>query len=197
MVVKIDGREMRVRKGKKGWGGWTPVSEDEERKNKELCLCPDGSRSWCDDDAVSGLEALQANGRSCCGDQDYYVSIQEQQQVHGAREMASLPAKCRDPARKKVLRKKAQKARRDFDARMGALPRGTVVKKPVVTKLWVNGRATENREEWCEEVRLHCEKCYDETSEKQAENQRGCCSRSASADHSQPGTSCAREDVTW
>ena len=55
---------------------------------------------------------------------------------------------------------------------MGALPRGTVVKKPVVTKLWVNGRATENREEWCEEVRLHCERSFDgksETSEKQAE----------------------------
>ena len=55
---------------------------------------------------------------------------------------------------------------------MGALPRDKVVKKLVVTKLWVNGRATENWEEWCEEVRSHCEKCYDdksETSEKQAE----------------------------
>ena len=59
-VVKIDGREMRVKKGKKRWTGWTPFSEDEERKFKELCLCPDGSRSWCDDDAVGGLEALQA-----------------------------------------------------------------------------------------------------------------------------------------
>ena len=70
------------------------------------------------------------------------------------------------------MRKKAQKARREFDARMGALPRGKVVKKPVVTKLWVNGTATQDREEWCEAVRLHCEKCYDdksETSEKQAE----------------------------
>ena len=43
---------MRVRKGEKGWAGWTPVSEDEERKFKDLCLCPDGSRS--------GLEASQA-----------------------------------------------------------------------------------------------------------------------------------------
>ena len=54
----------------------------------------------------------------------------------------------------------------------GALPRGKVVKQPEITKQWVNGRATEDREEWCEEVRLHCEKCYDdksETSEKQAE----------------------------
>ena len=35
-----------------------------------------------------------------------------------------------------ILRKKAQKARREFDARVGALPRGKVVKEPVVTKLW-------------------------------------------------------------
>ena len=174
-------------------GGLDPDSEDEERKNKELCLCPDGSLSWCDDDAVSEWPGGLAgeNGRSYCGDQDYYVSIQEQQQVHGAREMASLAAKCRDPARKKVLRKKAQKARRDFDARMGALPRGTVVKKPVVTKLWVNGR---NREEWCEEVRLHFEKCYDETSENKL---RISAVAIQGADHSQPGTSCARGDVTW
>ena len=42
VVVKIfDGREMRVRKGRKGWAVWTPVSEDEERKFKELCLCPE------------------------------------------------------------------------------------------------------------------------------------------------------------
>ena len=78
----------------------------------------------------------------------------------------------RDLVKRRILRKKAQKARREFDARVGALLRAKVVKKPVVTKLWVNGRATEDREEWCEEVRLHCEKCYDdksETSEKQAE----------------------------
>ena len=35
----------------------------------------------------------------------------------------------------------------------------------MVTKLWINGRDTEDREEWCEEVRLHCEKCYDDKSE--------------------------------
>ena len=34
-----------------------------------------------------------------------------------------------------------------------------------MTKLWVNGRATEDKEEWCEEVRLHCEKSYDDKSE--------------------------------
>ena len=64
---------------------------------------------------------------------------------------------CRDPVKRRVLRRKAQKARSEFDARVEALPRGKIVKKPVVTKLWVNGRATKEMEEWCEEVRLHCE----------------------------------------
>ena len=88
------------------------------------------------------------------------------------RKMSALAAQCRDPVRKKVLRKLAHKARREFDARVGALPRGKIVTKPVVTKLWVNGRATEDREEWNEEVQLHCEKCYgdkSETPEVQAE----------------------------
>ena len=176
MVVKIEGREMRVKKGKKGWAGWTSVSEDEERRFKELCLCPEGSRSWCDANEVSGLEALQARVEGAAvevlaaalasRDKNKFMVPEE------IRELASLAAQCRDPVKRRVLRKKAQKARNEFDARVGALPRGKVVKKLVVTKLCVNGRATEDREEWCEEFRLHCEKCYDdksETSEKQAE----------------------------
>ena len=69
------------------------------------------------------------------------------------------------PGEEESLEEEGIEARREFDARMGALPRGKVVKKPVVTKLWVNGRATEDREEWSEEVRAHCEKCYDDKSE--------------------------------
>ena len=41
-----------------------------------------------------------------------------------------------------------------------------------MTKSWVNGRASEDRDEWTEEVKEHCEKCYDdiiETREVQAE----------------------------
>ena len=49
-----------MRKGKQGWAGWTPESEDEERKFQELSFCPDGSRSWLDDDEDGGPEALQA-----------------------------------------------------------------------------------------------------------------------------------------
>ena len=52
------------------------------------------------------------------------------------------------------------------------LPRGKVINRPVVTKLWVNGRANKDRDEWTEELRAHCEHCYDdqaETPEVQAE----------------------------
>ena len=214
MVVKIKGREMRVRKGKKGWTGWTPVSADEERTFKEPCLCPEGSRSWCDANEVCGLEALQATLEGAVVEVKATTLASRNKNKFMVpkeiREFASPAAQCRDPVKRRVLRKKAQKARRGFDARVAALPRGKVVKKPVLTKLWVNGRATEDREEWCEEVRLHCEKSYDdksETSEKQVERIRvqRCRGDSAVASQGrrvqitgQSSTSkCAREDVTW
>ena len=46
-----------------------------------------------------------------------------------------------------------------------------MIHKPVVTKLWINRRACEDRDEWTEEARAHCERCHDdktETSEVQA-----------------------------
>ena len=39
-------------------------------------------------------------------------------------------------------------------------------------RLWINGRVSEDREEWMEEVKAHCERCYDdkdETSQMQEE----------------------------
>ena len=70
------------------------------------------------------------------------------------------------------MRKVVRKARREFEAGRAVLPREKVINRPVVTKLWVNGRASEDRDEWTEEVRAHCERCYDdkaETPEVQAE----------------------------
>ena len=59
------------------------------------------------------------------------------------RKMASEAAKCRNPVRKKELRKIARKPRREFEAGRAS---------SVVTKLLVNGRASEDRDEWTEEV---------------------------------------------
>ena len=79
---------------------------------------------------------------------------------------------CKHPVRRKSLRKKASKAPTECDAGRAALPGGKVIHRLVVTKLWVNGRASEDGDEWTEEVRAHCERCNDdkaETSEVQAE----------------------------
>ena len=67
--------------------------------------------------------------------------------------------------RKKQLRKIARKARRELEAGRAVLPREKVIHRPVVTQLWVNGRASEDRDEWTEEVRGHCERCYDDKAE--------------------------------
>ena len=48
--------------------------------------------------------------------------------------------------RRKLLRKRACKARREFEAGRAVLPRGKVIHRLVVTKLWINGRASEDRE---------------------------------------------------
>ena len=69
-------------------------------------------------------------------------------------------AKCRDPLRRRHLRKIAQQARREFEEGKSVLPRGKVINRPVKI------------DEWTEEVRAHCERCYDdkeETREVQAE----------------------------
>ena len=47
VVVRIDGKELRVRKGKESWAGWIPRSEDERQSFKRRVLCPGG---------VSGLD---------------------------------------------------------------------------------------------------------------------------------------------
>ena len=67
--------------------------------------------------------------------------------------MASDAAQSSDPVRRRYLRKIARKARREFEAGKAVLPRGKVINRHVVTKLWVNGRASEDRDEWTEEVK--------------------------------------------
>ena len=88
------------------------------------------------------------------------------------RRLACDTAKCRDTVRRRRLRKIAMRARREFEAGKAVLRRGKVINRPVITKFWGNGRASEDRDERREEVRAHCERCYDdkeETSEVRAE----------------------------
>ena len=81
------------------------------------------------------------------------------------RQVAANATKCRDPVRRRHLRKTAQKDRREFEAGNAELPRGYVINRPVIAKLWVNGRVSEDRDEWTEEVRAHCERCHDDKEE--------------------------------
>ena len=62
------------------------------------------------------------------------------------------------PREKKTLAQIAHRARREFEAGKAVLPKGKVINTPVVTKLWVNGRASEDRDEWTEGIRAHCER---------------------------------------
>ena len=104
MVVKIEGKDPRTKKGVKGWAGWIPRSEIEKGKFQELVLC---SKS---------RDARRGAGRSGGCDQGYYDGYEEQEQVHEIREMAAEAAKSRDQVRRKLLRTSARKARREFEA---------------------------------------------------------------------------------
>ena len=86
--------------------------------------------------------------------------------------MAAEAAKCRNPVRRKSLRKKARKAREEFDAgRAAVLPRGRWF---MVQWSRSSGSMTKaaRTDEWTDKVRTHCDKFHDdkfETPEVQAE----------------------------
>ena len=112
-VVKIEEKEMRIRKGKKSWAGWTPVSDVEEKKFQELSLCPDGTRSWIEDVKDDGLEALQSRLEGAIDQVKASTTASRNNKKFMVpdeiREMAALAAQCRDPVRRKVLKKRHRK----------------------------------------------------------------------------------------
>ena len=109
MVVKNDGEELRLKKGKKGWAGCIPGTEGEKMKFQELVLCLEVSRGvWmmCGGSAGDGG-----------GNQDNHVGNLKQEQIRGpGRDQdEAAAAKCRNLVLGKVLRKRAQRPRRDFE----------------------------------------------------------------------------------
>ena len=101
VLVKIEEREMRVRKGKKGWAGWTPVSYVEEKKFQEHCLCPAGKRSWVNDEEGGGLVALQARLEGAAAEVKATTMASRNRKKFMVpdeiREMVVLAAQCWDP----------------------------------------------------------------------------------------------------
>ena len=70
-------------------------------------------------------------------------------------EMAVAAAKCRDPVSRKVLRKRAQRARKEFEGRK-------IDRRKLIEKLWIDGRVSEDGDMWMKGVMAHCEHCYDD-----------------------------------
>ena len=85
------------------------MSEEGEKRGglQELCLCPEGSRSWCDANEVSGLEALQTRLEGAAVDvkasslasrnKNKFMVLEE------IRELTSVAAQCRDPVKREGL----------------------------------------------------------------------------------------------
>ena len=162
VVVKIEGKELRTKKGVKGWAGWNPASEVQKSKFQELVLCPSGDRNEIRQDGRDGLVALQERlEEAAAAVKATTTAVRNRNKFtvpDEIREMAAEAATCRDLVRRKLLRKRAHKARREFKAGRAVLPGGKVIHRPVVTKLKINGRASEDGDEWTEGVRAHCEK---------------------------------------
>ena len=169
VVVKFEGREMKFQKRKKAGQAGPPCPTWRRRSSRISACAPK-------DHAVGLMTRKKMVSWPCNLDwRLQQLKLRLLRQNPGTvkkirvpeeiRECSTLAAQCRDPVKRKILRKKARKARREFDAKVGALPRGKIVNRPVVTKLWINGRASEDRDEWKEEIKIHCSKCYDDKSE--------------------------------
>ena len=141
-------------------------------KIQELVLCPrsdhgEGDPRETEEGSGTALSTLQA-GRAAAEIRATTTSSRNRNKFcvpEEVRQMASDAVKSRDAVRIRFLRKIARKARREFEAEKAVLPRGKVINRLVVTKLWVTGRASEDRDEWTEEDRAHCERCCDDKEE--------------------------------
>ena len=82
MGVKIEGKDLRVKKGAKGCAFWIPKSETEKNRFQELVLRSRDGRVGTHKDEDDGLGALQ--GRLEEEAAATKASLAEQEQVHRA-----------------------------------------------------------------------------------------------------------------
>ena len=45
VVVKVEGKELKLVQGENGWAGWVSNTEEERRKLKTQVFCPEGSQA--------------------------------------------------------------------------------------------------------------------------------------------------------
>ena len=143
MVVYVEVKELRVRKGKKGWAGWISKTEDERSKLQRRTLRPGGSRAWVKYDQEGELESAR-NAGGGGGGQGNSIGVQENKNKFQVLAQIGETATEEESNHEERTQEKAWKARREFHARVGAFPSGKIVQRPVEKKLLVAGRTSED-----------------------------------------------------
>ena len=136
VVMKIGGKELRVKKGKGAGRGGSLNLKMKNSSSKNQCY------GW-GDDGEGGLA-----GRGGGGGQGNYDSSQDHEQVQDSGRDpgdGGGDGAVQRPIEKKGTEENRPQARRQFDDRVRALTRGKIVQRPVVKKLWVAGRVSEDR----------------------------------------------------
>ena len=109
------GKDLRTKKGVKGWASWIPRSEVENIKFQELVLCPKGDRTKIPRDERDGLGVLQERleGGSSGRGQGHHDSRTEQEQVHrSGRDLGDCGrgGEMQGPNEKEAVAKRAREA---------------------------------------------------------------------------------------
>ena len=95
---------------KRGWSGWIPKSEDEKQKF---------SRGWVDDGQEGCSEVLHERLEGTAAVKATTTATRNKNTFKISDQIRKMAARCKNLALVKALRKKARKARRAFDARVG------------------------------------------------------------------------------
>ena len=143
VIVKIEERDLRTEEGSERLGGLDPCIRGRVNKFQELVLCSSGDSTETRKDGCDGLVVLQERREEAAATAKATSTTSRNRNKFSVpdeiREMAAEAAKCRDEAKRKLPRKRA---RREFEAGRAVLPWDKVNHRPVVTKLWINGRAS-------------------------------------------------------
>ena len=117
---------MKTKKGVKGWAGWIPRSGPRQASSKILCFCSSDCPTEARQNEPDGLVALQERLEAAASAVNAPTTASGNRNRFSVpddiREMAADAASCRDPVRRKLLRKRARKARREFEAGRAVLP---------------------------------------------------------------------------
>ena len=106
-------KELRVKKGKKGWAGWIVKSDDGKLEFQEPTLCPGEVCHGVNNEGDAGLVALQERVEEAAGVEATTAAMVNMNKFmipDEIREMVAAAAKCSDTVGRKMPRKNARKA---------------------------------------------------------------------------------------